>query len=172
MGYGEKILVLATGGTLGGVCHNLQIAAQDSPILKYFRESIRPAVEIAEEVLFLKDSRDITAEDRELILDRIIQVPEQRLIVTHGTYTLAETARYLQLHQERFPNKTVVIVGAFTPMGEIGSDSTFNLGYGCAAASLAPVGVWVAMQSALWSPDAVEKNLITQRFEPKQNDRL
>lgn len=118
------------------------------------------------EPLMQKDSADITDEDRQLILDRCIASPEDRMVVTHGTDTMTETARFLG--QKGVGNKTVVLVGSFVPLSQANSDAFFNLGYGLSAAQLLPPGVWVAMNGEVFEWNKVQKNKEKGRFEQTQ----
>lgn len=165
----NHIHFLITGGTIDHIEKSTSTTAEQSAVLAYLRDHIRPYFEISQETLFLKDSRDITQEDRELILERSIAAPSPHLVLTHGTFTMVETAKFLHQHQDSFPGKTVVLVGSLIPMGELNSDAPFALGFAVASALNAPSGVFVAMHGHLWPPSQVEKNLKTQRFEPTQS---
>ena len=119
--------------------------------------------EVVLEQLMQKDSLDINAEDRELIRKRCIASPEERIVITHGTATMSDTARLLG--KSDIGNKTVVLVGSFTPLSQPGSDALFNLGYAVASAQLLPAGVWVAISGEVFEWDNVRKNKEKGRFE-------
>ena len=118
------------------------------------------------EPLMQKDSADLTAEDRQLIFNRCMASPEDRIVITHGTDTMTETARFLG--EKGVGNKTVVLVGSFVPLSQTGSDAFFNLGYGLSAAQLLPAGVWIAMNGEIFEWDNVRKNREAGRFERKE----
>jgi L-asparaginase len=162
----NHIHFLITGGTIDHIEKSTNTTAEQSAVLAYLHDHIRPHFEISQETLFLKDSRDITQEDRELILERIIAAPSPHLVLTHGTFTMVETSKFLHQHQSQFSEKIVVLIGSFIPINELNSDAPFAIGFGCASALTAPPGVFISMHGHLWSPFQVEKNLKTQRFEP------
>lgn len=85
------------------------------------------------EVLMQKDSRFITDEDRKLILKKCMETEENRIIITHGTYTMLETAEYLGKRNIR---KTIVLVGSLIFGNKKTSDALFNLGNAVAAVQL------------------------------------
>merc|ERR1712083_355563 len=69
--------------------------------------------------------------DRTNLLKEIIESPHRKIIVTHGTDTIIETAQYLQLHlQEHKKNfdKHIILTGSFLPEKFKDSDADFNLG--------------------------------------------
>lgn len=113
--------------------------------------------------LMQKDSMDLTVEDRELMYKSCMESVEDRILFTHGTDTIAETARFLG--EKGVGNKTVVLVGSFVPLSQPNSDATFNLGYAVAAAQLLPPGVWVAINGEIFSWDNVEKDREQMRFK-------
>jgi len=114
------------------------------------------------DTLMLKDSNDLTEADRESILERCKTVPEQRVVITHGTDTMPETARFLG---ERIQDKTLVFTGAMTPFVMERSDSLFNLGFAIASAQRLPKGVYVAMNGRIFDWDNVRKNREIGMFE-------
>jgi L-asparaginase len=118
------------------------------------------------ESLMQKDSADITTEDRQLIFDRCMASPEQRMVITHGTDTMTETARFLG--EKNVDSKTVVLVGSFVPLSQPDSDAFFNLGYALSAARLLPPGVWIAMNGEVFEWNNVHKNRERGRFERKE----
>ncbi len=163
--HAHTIHFIATGGTIDSVCLDRGLQATESALLQYIRDFIKPYFSLTEECLFMKDSRDITQEDRALILDRICHSVHNHIIVTHGTYTLAESARYLA---ERLPtpsDKRIILTGSTIPFGLPDSPALFNLGYACHAVQTCPPGVWVVFNGNLWSPKGLHKNLDNQRFE-------
>lgn len=116
------------------------------------------------EVIMQKDSLDLTAEDVQKIVATVARCPASRLIITHGTDTLVETAQQLQT---AIPDKTIVCVGAFLPELFKDSDADFNLGFALAAATLLESGCYVAMNGRIFSASTVIKNRAIGRFETK-----
>src|SRR5918992_5209970 len=64
------------------------------------------------ETLMLVDSLHMTAADRARIAERCRSAPEDRIVITHGTDTMVETARALA---EAVSGKTIVLTGAMVP---------------------------------------------------------
>jgi L-asparaginase len=115
------------------------------------------------EPLMQKDSMDITSEDRQLIYNRCTDAQEKRILITHGTDTMAETAKFLG--EKGVGDKTVVLVGSFVPLSQENSDGFFNLGYALAATQMLPSGVWVAINGEVFEWNNVHKNREKSKFE-------
>ena len=108
-----------------------------------------------------KDSLDMDDADRETVRQAVVSAPQERIVIVHGTDTLVETAHVLE---GAAPDKTVAIVGACSPAIFVGSDASFNLGFGVAVATGWPAGVWVAMHAQVWPSSKVRKDLEAQMF--------
>ncbi|MFN9111356.1 MAG: asparaginase domain-containing protein, partial [Bacteroidota bacterium] len=110
------------------------------------------------------DSLEMTAEDRELIVYQCNHCDEDKIVITHGTDTMVETAAILakNLYQT---NKTVVLTGAMIPIKFGSSDGLFNLGSALAFAQSLPPGVYVAMNGRYFHWNNVRKNKETGNFE-------
>ncbi len=114
----------------------------------------------------LLDSLDMTAQDRERILDACLAAPEQQLLVIHGTDTMPETAQLLGTRLAAAEStKTVVLTGAMIPYDIAGSDALFNVGFACAALQTLTAGVYIAMGGQVFSWQDVRKNKSAGRFE-------
>lgn len=107
------------------------------------------------QVLMMKDSLFMTAADRRRILAACRRAPENRLLVTHGTDTMAETAAVLGAG---LSGKTVVLTGAMRPYRFGSSDGLFNLGSALSFAQALPPGVYVAMNGRVFAWDKVRKD--------------
>ncbi len=101
------------------------------------------------------DSLDMQASDRERILHACEASPETRIVIIHGTDTMAETAAVLG---PTCPGKTVVLTGSMIPYEIAGSDAIYNFGFACGAAHCLPAGVYVAMNGVVFSWDKVCKD--------------
>jgi len=110
----------------------------------------------------LKDSLEMRGEDREEILKKCIHCPENRVVVTHGTDTMVETARVLGRNLE---GKTVVLVGAIIPYALGASDALFNLGCAFSAVPTLQPGVYITMNGKIFLWDNVRKNKESGEFE-------
>lgn len=117
------------------------------------------------EPVLMKDSLEIDAADRARIADAIAAAPETALVVTHGTSTMGETARFLAARAERFAAKTVVLTGAMRPFSLAASDASFNLGGAVIAAQTLPAGVWGVMNGRVFPAATLRKNEAAGRFD-------
>ncbi|RCI77216.1 asparaginase [Brucella anthropi] len=138
----RTLRIIVTGGTLDKIHDTYSEAlAFDPDARTHLPEMLRvarchfPAVEC----LFLKDSLHFIDADREVIANAITRASEETVVLTHGTGTMGQTARFLA---ERASDKTVVLTGAIRPYSFGNSDAMFNLGGAITAAQVLPHGVW------------------------------
>ena len=127
----------------------------------------RCLLDVEVRTLMMIDSLDMDDEDREVILSQCRKCDNTRIVVTHGTDTMEQTARLLGAHlaDPRLSGKTIVLTGAMIPYAFGSSDGLFNLGSSLAfAQSLAP-GVYVAMNGRVFAWDNVRKNRDAGVFE-------
>ncbi len=158
------VRIISTGGTIDSS------PDYDSKKKSEFQGSYLPQalaqakldIQVILEPLMQKDSKDITAEDRELILKRCLAAEENGIVVIHGTDTMCETAHFLG--ESGVKDKTIVLVGSFVPLSQENSDALFNLGYAIASAQILPHGVWVAMNGEVFEWDNVRKDREKERF--------
>jgi L-asparaginase len=113
------------------------------------------------ESLLKKDSLEITENDRRLILERVASDPSRHIVITHGTDTMALTAKALR----GVSDKTIVLTGAMQPAEFKRTDAIFNIGSAVMAVQLLPAGVYVVMNGRVFDPDKVTKNMELNRFE-------
>jgi L-asparaginase len=157
----EAVLVLSTGGTIDkqyfDATSQYQISDSFVPRLLGMARVMHP-FECRE--LLQKDSLDLTAADRELILHTVRNSGFTRIVITHGTDTMTQTAQVLR----GVEGKTVVLTGALAPARFNETDAPFNLGMAFAAAQIAPPGVYIAMNGTLFQGDRVVKDPAQQLF--------
>jgi L-asparaginase len=96
------------------------------------------------------------------VLEACRRAPEERLIVTHGTDTMADTGRVLG---EASLGKTIVLTGAMIPYKIVGSDALFNFGTAFSAVQILPPGVYIVMNGRIFPWDRVRKNRERGVFE-------
>jgi len=113
--------------------------------------------------LLRKDSLDLTDEDRNRLQQTVVELPERRVVITHGTDTMTDTARALS----GIRDKVIVLTGALAPARFSESDATFNLGMAFAAVQVASAGVYIAMNGQVFNADEVRKDREQGRFVPK-----
>ncbi|ABM20672.1 MULTISPECIES: asparaginase domain-containing protein [Marinobacter] len=156
------IEILTTGGTIDKVYFdaNSKFEIGDSLLPELLTESnIHDGYEIRP--LMRKDSLELTDEDRQAILEAVKASACQRILITHGTDTMAQTAEALKSVADR----TIVLTGAMQPARMRRTDAIFNIGFAWAAVSLLPAGVYIAMNGEVFEAGSVRKNLAAQRFE-------
>ena len=117
------------------------------------------------QVVMLKDSLQMTTTDRRCIARACQAATEARIVITHGTDTMEQTARFLTA---RVPGKTIVLTGAMVPYRFGSSDGMFNLGSALALAQALPHGVYVAMNGKCFRGTQVAKNRTRGCFEKKK----
>ena len=113
--------------------------------------------------LMMVDSLEMDDDDREIIIKQCRKCEQERIVVTHGTDTMADTAR--ALGEAGIEGKTVVLTGAMIPFAFGSSDGLFNLGAALAFAQSLPAGVYVAMNGRVFTWDNVRKNRDIGEFE-------
>lgn len=154
--------IFTTGGTIDKIYFDAKSAFEvgESQISDILREAdLTLPFEV--EALLKKDSLDLTDADRLLICDRIRNEKSDKIIVTHGTDTMVETAKLLAA----IPGKTIVLTGSLSPARFRNSDAVFNIGCAVAAVQTLPPGAYIAMNGRIFHPDHVKKNREKNRFE-------
>ena len=160
-----RIKFFATGGTIDKIYFDAKSEFQvgDSELVRLLKEA-NVGFEFGFESLLRKDSLDLTDADRQLIRQRIESEPCERIIVTHGTDTMIDSAcRLLEI-----PGKTLVLTGSMQPARLRVSDAMFNIGYAVAAVQLLQPGVYIAMNGRYFTWDNARKNRDAGVFEELQ----
>ncbi|MBI3501421.1 MAG: asparaginase [Bacteroidetes bacterium] len=122
----------------------------------------RSKVEVDITTLFMKDSLEITSEEREVIAKNCLDTPHNKILITHGTDTMTETAKVLA---QKVNGKTIVLTGAMIPYAFGTSDGLFNLGSALAFVQTLPAGVYIAMNGKYFTWDNVRKNREAGEFQ-------
>lgn len=158
-----SIRIFITGGTFDKEYNELtgQLYFKDSHLPEML-ELGRNLVPVELRTLMMVDSLEMTGDDRELIAEHCMKSPEDKIIITHGTDTMSETARLLS---EKIKDKVVVITGAMIPYKFGSSDGLFNLGSALAFVQTLPNGVYVVMNGRFFNARNVRKNKETGEFE-------
>ena len=158
------IRIFVTGGTFDKTYDEIRgrLTFGDTHLPEMLRLG-RSRVDVSIRTLMMVDSLDMSAADRELIVRSCAQCEERRIVVTHGTDTMVETARAIAAGALE---KTVVLTGAMIPYAFGSSDGLFNLGSALSLAQVLPPGVYVAMNGQHFTWDNVRKNRESGIFEP------
>lgn len=122
----------------------------------------RSRVSVNIRTLMMIDSLNMTENERETIAQNVLKADEDKIVITHGTGTMTETARVLA---EKVKDKTVVLVGAMIPYKFGSSDGLFNLGSALAFVQTLPAGVYISMNGRYFTWDNCRKNTKTGLFE-------
>jgi L-asparaginase len=157
------IRIFITGGTFDKEYNELngQLYFKDTHLTDLL-EMGRNKVPVQIRTLMMIDSLEMTDNDRELIAHQCEQCEEDRIVITHGTDTMSETAKILA---EKVKGKTIVLTGAMIPIKFGSSDGLFNLGSALAFAQTLGHGVYVAMNGRYFNWNNVKKNKQTGMFE-------
>ncbi|MBO9199783.1 MULTISPECIES: asparaginase domain-containing protein [Niastella] len=157
------IRIFTTGGTFDKEYNELngELYFKDTHMDELLTEG-RSRLKVYIKTLMMIDSLEMTPDHRNLIAVECQQCEEERIVITHGTDTMAETARVLA---KRVTGKTIVLTGAMIPIKFGSSDGLFNLGSALAFVQSLPPGVYVAMNGRYFNWDNVRKNRQTGIFE-------
>lgn len=157
----QPILVLTTGGTIDkayfDALSEYQIVESGIPVVL---EQARVALPVRVMELMRKDSLELTDADRALIAAAVREAPETRVVITHGTDTMTDTAKALA----DIAGKTIVLTGALSPARFAQTDAPFNLGMAFATAQVAAPGVWIAMSGQVFDGLKVKKDRAAGKF--------
>ncbi|MBI4210401.1 MAG: asparaginase [Candidatus Diapherotrites archaeon] len=161
-----QLRFIITGGTIDSFYDSRidTVTPNRETIVPQYIEALRLRKKPAFAVVCMKDSRRITRADLRKILAAVEKSPQRRIIITHGTYTMADTARYIK-SSLRSPGKTVILTGSLTPLnGFTLSDAGFNLGFAVAKAMELPPGVYICMHGRVFLPEEAAKLVSQARF--------
>lgn len=159
-----KISFFAVGGTIDKVYFDQlseyqvgKSAVQD--ILK----DARVTFDFDIQSLLKKDSLDMTEKDRAVIVEAVRSSLSERIIITHGTDTMIDTAKALK----QVKGKTIVLTGAMEPAAFKSSDAAFNLGCAVAAVQTSSPGVYIAISGRVYDPAVIRKDRSRKQFVKK-----
>lgn len=157
-----KIKFFTTGGTIDKVYFDARSEYQvgEPQVLEILKDS-NVAFEYEVKSILQKDSLEMTDEDRHAIRSIIENEPCEKIVITHGTDTMVDTAKFLL----GIPNKTIVFTGAMEPARSRYTDATFNVGCAIGAVQTLSHGVYIAMNGRVHHADRVRKNYELRQFE-------
>jgi len=157
------IRIFITGGTFDKEYNELdgKLFFKDTHLPEMLKLG-RCKVPVEIRTLMLVDSLEMTDADRQIIVEQCQKCKEDRIVITHGTDTMEETARVLG---KNLNDKTIVLTGAMVPYKFGSSDGLFNLGSALAFAEALPHGIYIAMNGRCFMWDNVKKNKKTGEFE-------
>lgn len=157
----NDVLILTTGGTIDKLYFDALSSYQvGDTVVDRLLQTARVTLPYRIVELMRKDSLELTDADRAIIAAAVAEAPERRIVITHGTDTMTDTARALA----HVAGKTIVLVGALAPARFAESDATFNLGMAFAAVQTAAPGVWIAMNGTMFNGARVRKDRSVNAF--------
>ncbi len=169
----KSVHFLITGGTLGSEWSPSQdtaVVTAQNAVDEYMNGYISPDYEIKQSIITMKDSREITDHTRHDIVDAVLKSDTENIIITHGTYTMVETAKFIKNSVMENKGKRIILIGSFWPLkGFSPSDAPFNIGFALGAIPYLDAGVYVAMHSMLFDPDDVSKDIEQAHFRAKRH---
>ncbi|GAB5500869.1 MAG: asparaginase domain-containing protein [Pseudohongiellaceae bacterium] len=157
----EQIQIFTVGGTIDKIYFDAKSTYEvGPPNIPEILDGLHLNLSFAVESLMRKDSLDMTEADRQAILAAVQGATGRRVVITHGTDTMVDTARVLSA----VPDKTIVLTGSLTPAVFRNSDAMFNIGASLTAVQTMPAGVYIAMNGEIFRHDAVRKDREANRF--------
>ncbi len=161
MSRSQVIRILATGGTIDKIYFDAKSEFQvGDPSIHFILDEANINVPFQIESIFKKDSLEMDEHDRQIILEAITRSQERRILVTHGTDTMVESARSLGT----ITDKVVVFTGSMEPARLRTSDAIFNIGSAFTALQLLPAGVYIAINGQVFDAQHVRKDTELRRF--------
>lgn len=159
----EPILVLSTGGTIDKVYFDAMSDYEvgESVIPDLLREANVLATH-RHVGLMRKDSLELTDADRDQIFECLLDQPERRIVITHGTDTMTQTAARLA----DLEGRTIVLTGSMAPARFARTDATFNVGMAIAAVQTLEPGAYIAMNGQVFDASRVVKDRQQRAFVP------
>lgn len=150
------IALLVTGGTFDKEYNEITGTLYfKDPHIQQMLSQGRCLLPIQIQVVMMKDSLEITDQDRLELLKACNSRDESRIVITHGTDTMENSARFLADH---IRDKTIVLTGAMIPYTFGSSDGLFNLGSALSFVQVLPPGVFIAMNGFLFRAHEVFKD--------------
>ena len=159
-----RITFIQTGGTIdkdyprssGGYAFEF-----GEPATERLLARLTPSFSFDVRTAFQKDSTEIDQADRRGLAEMIRLDANDKVIVTHGTDTMLETAQFLA---EQIPDKLIVITGAMRPERFSDSDAPLNVGCAIAATNPCDRGVFIAMHGVVKRHDQMQRDPTTGKY--------
>lgn len=157
------IQIFVTGGTFDKEYNELNgsLFFKDTHLPEMLEKG-RSRLEVSVDTLLMKDSLEFDDKDRQLISSACLSASSDRILITHGTDTMVQTAQYLAAQNLA---KTIVLTGAMIPYKFGSSDGMFNLGSALAFLQILAPGVYISMNGKIFATNNVRKNLEKGEFE-------
>ncbi len=155
------IQIFSIGGTIDKVYFDKMSTYEVGfPSIKEILGTMPVSFSFTIKSLLRKDSLDLTDKDRKQIYTHVVKCKEEKILITHGTDTMIETAK--ALHD--IPDKTIVLTGALEPAGFKSSDAVFNIGTALGILNTGQHGVYIAMNGRAFNPHHCKKDRKIGKF--------
>jgi L-asparaginase len=163
-----RIRLLVTGGTFDKEYNEItgDLFFKSTHVPEILRDG-RCTLEVTVTELMMVDSRDMDDSHRKAIFKECLLAKEDRIVITHGTDGIVETAQFLA---SRRLDKALILTGAIIPFAFGISDSPFNLGSALAFVQVVSPGVYVVMNGRLFDIGNVRKDPETGTFQQILSD--
>lgn len=157
-----QLEIFTTGGTIDKVYFDAKSKFEvgEPQILEVLSEA-NLSIDYQVTPLMRKDSLELTDQDRELLRKAVEASTTTRIVITHGTDTMTDTARALS----GIAGKTIVLTGAMQPARFRFTDAVFNIASAMMAAQTLTEGVYITMNGQVFDPETTRKNVDMNRFE-------
>lgn len=162
----ETIHLIITGGTIDSYYEGSldTVKPSEKSIIPSYVKGLKLYFDVEFTEICMKDSRDINRDDLEKILETIENSKHKKILITHGTYTMPDTGRFLSANLKR-KDQAIILTGSMIPMhGFTNSDGPFNLGFSMAMLQNLGSGIYVCMNGRLVDHQEVAKNISEGRF--------
>ena len=157
-----KIEIMTTGGTIDKIYFDAKSSFEiGEPQIGEVLGDANLTIDYQITPLLRKDSLDLNAADREMIKNAVCESSVEKIVITHGTDTMVETAKFLR----DVSGKTIVLTGSMQPARFRFTDAIYNIASAITAVQLLPAGVWIAMNGQIFDPARSRKNIEMNRFE-------
>ena len=160
------IQILITGGTFDKSYNHISgdLFFEKTHIPDMLKRS-KCRLNVDVKTLMMIDSLEMTKKDIKKIIDECKKTKSSRIVITHGTDTMVNTAKKIA---EKIKNKTIVLTGAMIPYAfGSSSDGFFNLGSALSFVQTLKNGIYIAINGQYFDYDKVEKNKLKGYFEKK-----
>jgi len=145
---------------------NRQLMKLDPSIDGYLKNIIKPNFSYSIETVCEKDSRNVTSEDLEKLAKVIQSAKHDNILITHGTFTIRNTAEFLERRLSKKNKKKIILTGSMIPIvGFSVSDAPFNLGYSIGLFDSICPGVYICFNGGIFKYNEVKKNSKLLRFD-------
>jgi len=166
MNNNQKVHIIMTGGTIDSRWDGQtdSVVPNEHSVIPEYIESLKLYQSFDFTEVCMKDSRSLVPKDLEDVLKIIETSPDTKFVITHGTYTMPDTARYISANIKN-KQKVVVLTGSMIPLkGFDASDAQFALGYAVAQAEKLKPGVYLYMNGVNFKAEEAAKSIAEGKF--------